>query len=186
MEFLHANNDPRQHIDSIKVNWYYRPKDIQRKVTDSRQLFATMHSDTCPLTSIRGKCRIMHKADIEDFEEYRKTENSFWYEKMFDRYIHRFYDVVPTRDVRNVPEKVRRVLCERWKYIIVEPARGKELTSELKACVKCSTYCARYAKISLQNWSQILNFSAGCHFGYSVLSKETNLTGKRREGDGFV
>lgn len=144
MEFLHADNDPKKPIDSLKVNWYYRPKDIQRKVTDTRMLFATMHSDTCPLTSVRGLCTITHKADIPDLDEYRKMENSFWFEKMFDRYIHRFYDVVPTREVLNVPDKVRKVLRDRWKYIIVEPARGKELTSQVKNCKRCSQYCARY------------------------------------------
>src|SRR5690606_33393725 len=103
MEFLHTNNETTQPIDSIRVNWYYRPRDIQKKLTDSRQVYATMHSDTCPLASVRGHCTIMHKANIEDFDEYRKQENSFWFEKMFDRYIHRFYDVIPTRDVLNVP-----------------------------------------------------------------------------------
>ena len=45
MEFLHSNNDPNLPIDSLRVNWYYRPKDIHRKTTDTRVVFATMHSD---------------------------------------------------------------------------------------------------------------------------------------------
>lgn len=143
MEFLHAKNDHSLPIDSLRVNWYYRPRDIQRKVNDTRVVFASMHSDTCPLTSLRGKCRILHRSDISDLDEYRKTKDSFWYEKLYDRYIHRYYEVIPTAQVINVPERVKRVLDERWKFVIVEIGRGKELTSAVKSCKRCSGYCAR-------------------------------------------
>ncbi|KAA6416343.1 MAG: PHD finger and BAH domain (Snt2) [Lasallia pustulata] len=142
MEFLHAKNDHRLPIDSLRVNWYYRPRDIQRKVNDTRVVFASMHSDTCPLTSLRGKCTILHRSDISDLDEYRKTKDSFWYEKMYDRYIHRYYEVIPTDQVINVPERVKKVLDERWKFVIVEIGRGKELTSAVKSCKRCSGYCA--------------------------------------------
>lgn len=143
MEFLHAKNDHSLPIDSLRVNWYYRPRDIQRKVNDTRVVFASMHSDTCPLTSLRGKCRISHRSDISDLDEYRKTKDCFWYEKLFDRYIHRYYEVVPTSQVINVPVRVKKVLDERWKFIIVETGRGKEFTSAIKSCKRCSQYCAR-------------------------------------------
>jgi hypothetical protein len=144
MEFLHTSNDPSLPIDSIRVNWYYRPKDIQRKVTDTRVLFASMHSDSCPLAAVRGKCFISHRSEVKDVDEYRKQRDSFYFEKMFDRYIHRYYDVIPTTMVRNVPEKVRKVLVERWKYLLVEPQRAKELCSQMKECKRCSGYCATY------------------------------------------
>jgi hypothetical protein len=146
MEFLHAHNDPNAPIDAIRVNWYYRPKDIQRKVTDTRVLFASMHSDCCPLNAIRGKCYIRHRSEVEDVDEFRKTSDSFYFEKMFDRYIQRYYDVIPTKAVRNVPEAIRKVLVERWKYLLVEPQRGKELCSQMKECKRCQGYCAAYAK----------------------------------------
>ncbi|KAI5847114.1 PHD finger and BAH domain protein [Morchella snyderi] len=142
MEFLHTNNDPTQPIDSIRVNWYYRPKDIQRKVTDTRVLFSSMHSDSCPLAAIRGKCYILHRSEVEDVDEFRKGRDSFYFEKMFDRYIHRYYDVIPTNQVRNVPEKVRKVLVDRWKYLLVEPQRAKELCSQMKECKRCAGFCA--------------------------------------------
>jgi len=44
MEFLHISNDSSQPIDALRLNWYYRPKDIGRKVNDTRQVFASMHS----------------------------------------------------------------------------------------------------------------------------------------------
>ena len=144
MEFLHSKNDPAKPVDSIRVNWYYRPKDIQRKVTDTRVLFASMHSDTCPLNSIRGKCYIRHRDEIENLDAYRKDRDSFYFERMFDRYIHRYYDVIPTIKVKNVPEAIRTVLCERWKYLLVEPQRAKELCSQMKECKRCTGYCAKY------------------------------------------
>lgn len=143
MEFLHANNDHNAPVDALRVNWYYRPRDIQRKVTDTRVVFASMHSDTCPLTSLRGKCRIVHRTEIDDIDDYRKFRDCFWYEKMFDRYIHRYYEVIPTSQVINVPVRVKKVLDQRWRFVIVEIGRGKELTSAVKSCKRCGGYCAR-------------------------------------------
>ncbi|KAK6587193.1 hypothetical protein PZA11_000483 [Diplocarpon coronariae] len=142
MEFLHVNNDATQPIDALRLNWYYRAKDIGRKVYDTRQVFASMHSDVSPLTALRGKCQIKHKAEVAKLDELRKTKDCFWYEKLYDRYIHRYYDVVPTSQVINVPAEVKKVLDERWKFIVVEPTRGKELTSAVKSCKRCSKYCA--------------------------------------------
>ena len=143
MEFLHPNNDPNLPVDSVRVNWYYRPRDIHRKATDTRLVFASMHSDPCPLTSLRGRCQISHRSAIEDLEEYRKKKDNFWYDKVFDRFIHRYYEVIPTNQVINVPARVKKVLDERWKYLIVEIGRGKELTSAIKTCKRCVGYCAR-------------------------------------------
>ncbi|CZS94539.1 related to PHD finger protein [Rhynchosporium agropyri] len=142
MEFLHVNNDPAQPIDALRLNWYYRAKDIGRKVNDTRQVFASMHSDVSPLTALRGKCQIKHRSEVAKLDELRKSKDSFWYEKLYDRYIHRYYDVIPTSQVINVPTEVKKVLDERWKFIVVEPGRGKELTSAVKTCKRCSKYCA--------------------------------------------
>ena len=144
MEFLHVGNDSKNAVDALRVNWYYRPKDIGRKTNDTRLVFATMHSDISPLTSLRGKCQIRHKAEIQNMDEYRKTPDCFWFEKLYDRYIQKNYDLIPTAQIVNVPEKVKKVLDERWRYILVEQGRGKELTSAVKLCKRCVGYCARY------------------------------------------
>lgn len=143
MEFLHQRNDVNLPVDALRVNWYYRPKDIGRKVQDMRLVFATMHSDISPLTSLRGKCQIKHKAEIADLAEYKRQPDCFWYEKLYDRYIQKNYEVIPTKQIVNVPERVKKVLDERWKFILVEQGRGKELTSAVKLCKRCSGYCAR-------------------------------------------
>ncbi|ESZ99533.1 hypothetical protein SBOR_0098 [Sclerotinia borealis F-4128] len=147
MEFLHINNDFKEPIDALRLNWYYRPKEIGRKVSDTRQVFASMHSDVSPLTALRGKCQIKHKAEVEKLDNLRMTKDSFWYEKLYDRYIHRYYDVIPTFQVINVPAPVKKVLDERWKYIIVEAGRGKDYTSAVKSCKRCSNYSASNASV---------------------------------------
>lgn len=128
----------------VRINWFYRPKDIGRKTTDTRLVFATMHSDVSPLTALRGKCCIRHRVDITDLDAFRKTPDSFWYEKLYDRYIQKNYDLLPTSTIVNVPDKVKKVLGERWKFVLVEQGRGKELTSAVKLCKRCTSYCARY------------------------------------------
>jgi hypothetical protein len=143
MEFLPAKENPSGPVEMIRINWYYRPKDILRRVPDTRLVFASMHSDPCPLSSLRGKCSILHISEIDHLDEHRKQKDTFWYDKMFDRYMHRYYEVVPTKDVINVPENVKRVLDERWKFVLCEPARKKELTGAVKTCKRCALYAAR-------------------------------------------
>ena len=148
MEFIHARNDPTAPVEGVRCNWIYRPRDIARKATDTRLLFASMHSETSPPTSLRGKCTVQHRHNIKDLENYRKQKDSFYYNQMFDRYIHRYFDVVPTSQVINVPEVVKKVLDERWEFVVVESGRAKELTSAIKKCRRCVGYCARFAHFS--------------------------------------
>lgn len=143
MEFLHArSDDPTSPIDSIRVNWYYRPRDIQRFNSDSRLLYGTMHSDLCPITALRGKCTIKHRSEIEDLDAYRKERDSFYFVQIFDRFIRRWYECIPVAHIVNVPEKVKKALDERWKFVVVELGRVKELTSAVKNCKRCAKYCA--------------------------------------------
>jgi hypothetical protein len=102
-----------------------------------------MHSDISPLTSLRGKCQIRHKAEIQDMAGYKRQPDCFWYEKLYDRYIQKNYEVIPTSQVINVPEHVKKVLDERWKFVLTEQGRGKELTSAVKTCKRCTSYCAK-------------------------------------------
>lgn len=152
MEFLHVQNNAAKAVEALRMNWYYRPKDIAKNMNDTRLVFATMHSDISPLTSLRGKCQIRHKAEIEDMEAYRKTPDCFWFEKLYDRYIQKYYDVIPCFQIVNVPERVKKVLDERWKYILVEQGRAKEFTSAVKSCKRCSGYCARYVSLFMGSY----------------------------------
>lgn len=149
MEFLHPKNDATKPVDALRINWLYRPKDIGRRAQDTRLLFATMHSDISPLAALRGKCEIRHRSEIENLDEYRRTPDCFWYEKLYDRYIQKNYDLIPTPAIINVPDRVKKVLDERWKFVLIEQGRGKDLTSAMKLCKKCGAYCARFVSFNI-------------------------------------
>ncbi|KAI9687242.1 MAG: putative PHD type zinc finger protein with BAH domain-containing protein [Bathelium mastoideum] len=143
MEFLHMRSeDSDSPIDRLRINWFYRPRDLQRYNADSRLLYMTMHSDVCPITSLRGKCNIKHRSEIDDVDEYRKNKDHFWWNQLFDRFIRRWYDCIPTKQIINVPERVKKALDDNWKFVAVEATRVKELTSAVKLCKRCSQYCA--------------------------------------------
>lgn len=126
----------------VRVNWFYRPKDISRKSSDSRLLFVTMNSDLCPIASIRGICTVLHKDHIENIDLFRSQPNCFWFDKLFDRYIISLFDVVPTEKIINIPVKAQRVLCERFRFAIVEAGRSKDLCAAPKNCVRCTQWCS--------------------------------------------
>lgn len=143
MEFLHVDSDnPSSPVDSLRVNWYYRPRDVQRFNSDTRLVYGTMHSDLCPLTSLRGKCIIRHRSEIGDLDAYRKERDSFYFVQVFDRFIRRWYECIPVAQIINVPERVKKALDERWKFVVVEIGRVKELTSAVKTCKRCTRFCA--------------------------------------------
>ncbi|KAK6526425.1 putative PHD type zinc finger protein with BAH domain-containing protein [Orbilia ellipsospora] len=143
MKFGHVNGKSTGLVDSITVNWYYRPKDIgSRKTADSRLLFATMHSDGCPLSSIRGKCTILHRSEIKDLEAYKKQKDCFYFERLYDRYLQRYLDIIPVAQVRNVPDKVKDVLNELWRFVLIEQGKSGLLTAEMRSCKKCRDFCA--------------------------------------------
>lgn len=172
MEFLPSKTKESGVIEALRVNWYYRPRDIQRHNADTRLVYASMHSDTCPLSSLRGKCQIRHLSEIPDLNAYKKTRDAFWYDKMFDRYIHRTYDVIPTKDVINVPPNVKRVLDDRWKFILVEQGKGKELTGAVKTCKRCHLYAANAESVDC----------AVCHSTYHMHCVRPILTKKPARG----
>lgn len=148
MEFLHVESDnPNSPVDALRVNWYYRPRDVQRFNSDTRLVYGTMHSDICPLSSLRGKCMIKHRSEILDLDAYRKERDSFYFVQVFDRFIRRSYECIPVAQIINVPEKVKKALDERWKFVVVEISRVKELTSAVKTCKRCAKYCASHDSV---------------------------------------
>jgi hypothetical protein len=143
MEFQTKNTDDlTTPVEALRMNWVYRPRDVQRHNNDTRLVYATMHSDICPLNALRGKCYVSHRTEIDDLEEFRKNPDHFWFNQAFDRFIHRWYEVIPTSQIINVPEKVKQALDERWRYVVVEASKVKELTSAVKLCKRCVGYCA--------------------------------------------
>lgn len=129
----------------VRVGWYYRPKDVMaRRNHDPRLLVATMHSDMNPVSSIRGRCTVLHQSYIKDMDSYKKMSDHFYYSQLFDRYIHRFYDVLPVDSVRNLPPDVAEELGRRYQYIVVEAGTASEYTDAHRVCLICKRWCARY------------------------------------------
>ncbi|CAI5759180.1 unnamed protein product [Candida verbasci] len=132
--FKHKNHHgetkkPKNNIVDAKdyefqIQWFYRPRDISKTTSDSRLLYSSMHSDSCPLMSYRGLVTVKHKQDIEDeynklqpttttakrntnnkkssspsvspLEIYTSQPNCFYFNQLFDRYMIKFYDVLST------------------------------------------------------------------------------------------
>ena len=137
-------------VKSIRVNWFYRPQDISHKTQmDTRSLYATMHSDVCPISAVRGLCTVLHRSEIpnREFEEYKRGDDHFYFSRLHDRYIQRNYDVVPVGEITNVPDRVGEVLREKWKYVVVENGAKKELCMEPRRCTKCGEWCRRSAPL---------------------------------------
>ncbi|KAI5283810.1 putative PHD type zinc finger protein with BAH domain-containing protein, partial [Ascosphaera atra] len=111
-------------------------------------VYASMQCDTCPLTSLRGKCTIKHRDEIDDLDAYRRQRDNFYFDKFYDRYMIRYYEVVPSKKVINVPAHIKKVLDQRWKYVIVEIGRPKEeLCKAGKTCKKCGKFAATSASV---------------------------------------
>lgn len=144
MEF--TNSTKRRGLQA-RIAWYNRPKDVvNRKATDPCLLIATMHSDLNPVSSIRGKCRVVHKdyIDKNELERYRSQPDNFYYNQLYDRYIQRVYDVVPCEAVQNVPRDIQEALIDHYQFIVVEQGKAAELTDTQRVCCVCHGWCARY------------------------------------------
>lgn len=121
---------------NVKMNWYYRPRDIQEDVTsfDSRKVYASLHQDICPINSYRGKCTVVHKAELQDVLPNEREEivrsNVFYFDSLFDRYTRQYYTVYPTSKLLNnfksIPsflyalEKKHRYVYTEEKYPLLE------------------------------------------------------------------
>ncbi|KAI5299713.1 hypothetical protein KEM56_003018, partial [Ascosphaera pollenicola] len=142
MQFLPAKDNPNGPVEMVRVNWYYRPRDISYRTNADRLLFASMQCDTCPLNSLRGKCTIKHRDEIDDLDAYKRQRDTFYFDKFYDRYIIRYYEVIPTSKVINVPAHVKKVLDERWKYVIAERGQKEVLCQKGKTCEKCQLFAS--------------------------------------------
>lgn len=91
----------------VKMNWYYRPRDIQENASNSdpRLVYASLHTDLCPIYSYRGKCTVLHKATFPSEEssyEHLMKPNVFYFDQLFDRYTLSYYDVWDTHKLLNL------------------------------------------------------------------------------------
>lgn len=151
------------------IQWFYRPRDISKNTTDLRLLFASMHSDTCPISSFRGLLTVKHKLEVEKFyvpklhgtagesmsavEYYSSLPNCFYFDKLFDRYMIKFYDIIKTSSLLDYLENETNnnknyilALNKRYEFVFMEAARTKvflnNFTSTMSThCNICAEWC---------------------------------------------
>lgn len=128
--------------DSVRLNWYFRPRDIQRHLTDTRLLFASMHSDIYNIGSVQEKCTVKHRSQIENLDEYKSQAKSYYFDRLFDQNINKVFDVVPVTQVKNAPDDVLEDLFKNYDFIVTEYGKGRALLNEPSNCKVCKKWCA--------------------------------------------
>ncbi|KAL0574305.1 putative PHD type zinc finger protein with BAH domain-containing protein [Marasmius crinis-equi] len=149
MEFLRPEGksaSPEFHFTRVRLAWYYRPSDVtDRPVTDSRLLLAAIYSEVCDINQIRGKCHVVHRDKISDLSGWKKRPDRFYFNRLFDPYIKKEFEVIPSTDVRNVPDEVRNTLISRYEYVVSEKEFIPDLTDGIRLpdSVQCDS-CKKY------------------------------------------
>ncbi|KIJ65499.1 hypothetical protein HYDPIDRAFT_39434 [Hydnomerulius pinastri MD-312] len=127
----------------VRLAWYYRPSDVSdRPVADSRLLLAAIYSEVCDINQLRSKCHVIHRDKITDLAGWKKRPDRFYFNRLFDPYIKKEFDVIQATDVRNLPDNVRQVLISRYEYVVAEKDVVPDLTDTLRLCGTCSQWCA--------------------------------------------
>ncbi|KAL0060485.1 putative PHD type zinc finger protein with BAH domain-containing protein [Marasmius tenuissimus] len=130
------------HYTRVRLAWYYRPSDVSdRPVNDSRLLLAAIYSEVCDINQIRAKCHVAHRDKISDLAGWKKRPDRFYFNRLFDPYIKKEFDVIPSTDVRNVPDEVRNTLISRYEYVVAEKEFIPDLTDGIRLCVSCTEWC---------------------------------------------
>lgn len=131
----------------VRANLYLRQRELNNKsISDPRLLVATMHSDVFALDNVRGLCVVRHRDLIGEATEvaaWKRREDHFYYYQLFDRYIHKYYDVIQTDKIRNVPFDVLTVLRNRYSFVVAEPSMTPDLCGALRGCAVCLKWASR-------------------------------------------
>ncbi|KII85994.1 hypothetical protein PLICRDRAFT_56467 [Plicaturopsis crispa FD-325 SS-3] len=149
MEFLGPEGAPKgngkgkENYTRVRLAWYYRPSDVSdRPVADSRLLLAAIYSEICDLGQLRSKCHVIHRDKISDLAGWRKRPDRFYFNRAFDPYIKKEFEVIQATDVRNLPANVRETLTERYEYVLAEKEVVPDLTDTIRLCDTCQEWCA--------------------------------------------
>lgn len=108
MEFLPPEDAPKGPegknylYTRVRLAWYYRPSDVSdRTVADSRLLLAAIYSEVCDINQLRGKCYVVHRDKISDLAGWKKRPDRFYFNRLFDPYIKKEFEVIQSTDIRN-------------------------------------------------------------------------------------
>jgi hypothetical protein len=166
MEFLPPEDAPKgaegklYFYSRVRLAWYYRPSDVSdRPVTDSRLLLAAIYSEVCDINQLRAKCHVVHRDKISDLSGWKKRPDRFYFNRLFDPYIKKEFEIIQATDVRNrmfllipskfsltaktVPDNIRETLVSRYEYVVAEKEVIPDLTDVLRLCDTCQVWCPR-------------------------------------------
>lgn len=108
MEFLpdegaaRTRGKGREIYTRVRLAWYYRPSDLNdRPSADPRLLLAAIFSEVQPVSHLRAKCYVRHKDKISDLQAWKKKPDHFYFQRVFDPYIRKEFDVLRSTDVTN-------------------------------------------------------------------------------------
>jgi hypothetical protein len=86
----------------VRLAWYYRPSDVSdRPVADSRLLLAAIYSEVCDINQLRAKCHVVHRDKISDLAGWKRRPDRFYFNRLFDPYIKKEFEIIQSTDVRN-------------------------------------------------------------------------------------
>ncbi|KAF9233474.1 hypothetical protein BU15DRAFT_90328 [Melanogaster broomeanus] len=127
----------------VRLAWYYRPSDVSdRPVADSRLLLAAIYSEVCDINQLRSRCYVIHRDKISDLAGWKKRPDRFYFNRLFDPYIKKEFEVIQATDIRNLPDHIRQVLLSRYEYVVAEKDVVPDLTDTLRLCATCTQWCA--------------------------------------------
>ncbi|KAJ7696471.1 hypothetical protein B0H17DRAFT_929204 [Mycena rosella] len=148
MEFLPPEDAPKGAegklyvYSRVRLAWYYRPSDVSdRPVTDSRLLLAAIYSEVCDINQLRAKCHVVHRDKISDLSGWKKRPDRFYFNRLFDPYIKKEFEIIQATDLRNLPDNIRDTLTSRYEYVVAEKEVVPDLTDVLRLCDTCQVWC---------------------------------------------
>jgi hypothetical protein len=96
----------------VRLGWYYRPSDVSDRPTpDPRLLLTAIYSETADITQLKGKCFVAHRERISDLGGWKKRPDHFYFNRLFDPYIKREFEVLQASAVRNSAWRAARPLA---------------------------------------------------------------------------
>ncbi|KAG5653605.1 hypothetical protein H0H81_011977 [Sphagnurus paluster] len=148
MEFLPPEDVPKGPeaenylFTRVRLAWYYRPGDVSdRSVADSRLLLAAIFSEVCDINQLRAKCHVVHRDKISDLSGWKKRPDRFYFNRLFDPYVKKEFEIIPSADVRNLPDNIRETLTSRYEYVVAEKEVIPDLTDAIRLCDSCQDWC---------------------------------------------
>ncbi|KAL8280660.1 hypothetical protein RQP46_006983 [Phenoliferia psychrophenolica] len=144
----------------VRVAYYLRPRDISnRYIADHRLVVATMHTDVIAAEYVRGLCTVKHKESIGDMDAYKRERDAFYWHQLYDRYLHRYFDAVPTDKIQNAPANVKKYLATNFEYILCEPGMSSELCEAERGCTTCFKWASNAESVTCDRCKSVWHLS---------------------------